>query len=350
MKKQELNLSNDETQLDPTNQISSTKAQTLSYNNAEQGEEPNIEKTQKERYKKMAMAGVGVVAGVVGSLGLTAFMPAPSVSASQGAGGTSTGGATTPLVSEPAESMSEIQVSQSPTDNMSFNEAFAAARADVGGHGVFEWRGNVYGTYYAEEWDKFPQSYKDEFSAHNWREVDGINSVSPQQNLQAENVDHFGSHEIHVDDEGQEYIVLTDAITGEEVRISPEDLQYAVLDCEGDVVAVMTEESYLALEASDTNLTQIDANGNIDDVALLDGSDSAVELALIDEDDDDVVILNSEVAEVDIDNPIAIDLDPEEAYNISMLDEVQGDEMSDFLASNDLPDYMNDASVDDFIV
>jgi len=39
----------------------------------------------------------------------------------------------------------------SVNDEMSFNEAFAAARAEVGPGGVFEWHGHSYNTYYAEE-------------------------------------------------------------------------------------------------------------------------------------------------------------------------------------------------------
>ena len=49
------------------------------------------------------------------------------------------------------------------TDDMSFNEAFAAARAEVGAGGAFEWRGNIYGTYYADEWNNMSDDEKDAF-------------------------------------------------------------------------------------------------------------------------------------------------------------------------------------------
>ncbi len=39
-------------------------------------------------------------------------------------------------------------------DSMSFNEAFATARAETGAGGLFEWRGGIYGTFYATEVDK----------------------------------------------------------------------------------------------------------------------------------------------------------------------------------------------------
>lgn len=48
-------------------------------------------------------------------------------------------------------------------DEMTFSEAFAAARAEVGPGGVFEWHGQLYGTYYAAEWDHMSQDEKDAY-------------------------------------------------------------------------------------------------------------------------------------------------------------------------------------------
>ena len=67
------------------------------------------------------------------------------------------------------ESFDEIRLTTVPTDDMSFSQAFAAARRAVGPHGVFEWRGGVYGTYYDNEWKHMPADYKRNFSNHDWR-------------------------------------------------------------------------------------------------------------------------------------------------------------------------------------
>lgn len=48
-------------------------------------------------------------------------------------------------------------------DEMTFSEAFAAARAEVGPGGVFEWHGQLYGTYYAAEWDHMSKEEKDAY-------------------------------------------------------------------------------------------------------------------------------------------------------------------------------------------
>ena len=61
-----------------------------------------------------------------------------------------------------------ITLAQLDTNGMSFSEAFAAARAEVGAGGIFEWNGNYYGTYYEDEWKEFSDDFKQEFGNHNW--------------------------------------------------------------------------------------------------------------------------------------------------------------------------------------
>lgn len=50
-------------------------------------------------------------------------------------------------------------------DSMSFGEAFAAARHEVGAGGAFVWHGTVYGTYYANEWSQMSSAEKSQFTA-----------------------------------------------------------------------------------------------------------------------------------------------------------------------------------------
>lgn len=74
---------------------------------------------------------------------------------------------------------SNISVALSVNDEMSFNEAFAAARSEVGAGGAFEWRGNVYGTYYAEEWNNMSAAEKSEFNNHfTWNNLDTTDNAS----------------------------------------------------------------------------------------------------------------------------------------------------------------------------
>lgn len=48
-------------------------------------------------------------------------------------------------------------------DDMSFAQAFAAAREQVGPGGAFEWHGNVYGTYYGEEWNSMSSAERADY-------------------------------------------------------------------------------------------------------------------------------------------------------------------------------------------
>lgn len=67
---------------------------------------------------------------------------------------------------------SNISVASNVNDEMSFSEAFAAARSEVGAGGAFEWRGNVYGTYYAEEWNNMTPAEKSDFNNHfSWNNI-----------------------------------------------------------------------------------------------------------------------------------------------------------------------------------
>lgn len=59
----------------------------------------------------------------------------------------------------------EAPFSEVVTDDMSFNEAFAAARKDVGAGGFFEWKGSTYNTYYKEEWDALTPEQQNDFMA-----------------------------------------------------------------------------------------------------------------------------------------------------------------------------------------
>ena len=49
-------------------------------------------------------------------------------------------------------------------DDLSFGEAFAQARAEVGPGGVFHWHGGIYNTYSADEWNAMTVEQKHDFA------------------------------------------------------------------------------------------------------------------------------------------------------------------------------------------
>lgn len=60
----------------------------------------------------------------------------------------------------------EVDIATTVNDEMSFSQAFAAARSEVGAGGAFEWRGNVYSTYTAEEWNGMSDEERDTYNEH----------------------------------------------------------------------------------------------------------------------------------------------------------------------------------------
>lgn len=88
----------------------------------------------------------------------------------------------------------EVKVATSVNDEMSFSQAFAAARAEVGSGGAFEWRGNVYNTFTAEEWNSMSQAERNEYGSHFTWSGQSNDTESATQTTEA-NTAQVASHE-----------------------------------------------------------------------------------------------------------------------------------------------------------
>lgn len=133
---------------------------------AAESEEKTLEKSEdKKSFFRRAATGMGM--GIL--MGSAASFVTSSALAGEDAPGKE------PVTNENANSNDadpvwaaddEIPVATSVNDEMSFSQAFAAARAEVGSGGAFEWRGNVYNTFTAEEWNSMSQAERDEYGSH----------------------------------------------------------------------------------------------------------------------------------------------------------------------------------------
>ena len=107
-------------------------------------------------WQSVLVGGVpGILIGAIGSNAVeNAFAKLPEKDNIEIEGGT------------PTEGSQEIQVASSVTDDMSFSEAFAAARNEVGPGGAFTWHGHVYGTYRGDdpEWQEMTAEERAEHS------------------------------------------------------------------------------------------------------------------------------------------------------------------------------------------
>lgn len=86
----------------------------------------------------------------------------------------------------PSWVVGDIQIAEGVEDSMSFNQAFATARAEVGPGGAFEWRGTVYGTYYADEWNAMTDAEKAEYNGHfNWNNIHANSAATDEDSNDA---------------------------------------------------------------------------------------------------------------------------------------------------------------------
>lgn len=119
--------------------------------------QPLGQRGQKKSYWKQVLIGgtPGILLGSAAAFGADKLMAADEITVEAVDGD---------------ETFAEAELCAVPgassvSDDMSFAEAFAAARAEVGPGGTFEWRGNVYGTYYANEWNAMNPQQQNDFAS-----------------------------------------------------------------------------------------------------------------------------------------------------------------------------------------
>lgn len=173
---------------------------------------------------------------------------------------------------------SNISIASNVNDEMSFSEAFAAARSEVGAGGAFEWRGNVYGTYYAEEWNRMTPAEKAGFNNHfNWNTIDSpsVNGTTHSEeasnngDIEIVSVDHVqtaanagGASTVEVISAEPEIEVLGvvhDMSTGSNIgRMSVDGQDVFLIDVDGDLE--------FDLMASDLNQNNVVDEGEVVDI------------------------------------------------------------------------------------
>lgn len=212
------------------------------------------------------------------------------------------------------------------SDSMSFSEAFAAARAEVGPGGSFTWHGKVYGTYYKNEWDSMSSEEQRDFQM---AAINGEHSTAPgHEASQANNyayakpVDPVPAEEPYEEPKGQEVtLVDPEPVSDDEVRVlgidqvMDEDGQLheaALIDFGGNVAMVVDTDGdnvYDVMAADfngDGEITPDEINPNIGEAGLTVGDVQGQYMAQEQED----VQFNNEcdgLSDSDFDNSADID-------------------------------------------
>lgn len=149
--------------------------QVTTSNEDNNNEDVNVaQETKKEKSSAWRSFGVGMGLGIL--LGSTTSFVTSNAIANQNGndnGGNTNNGGNHGGGSQgndegqaPEWTDGKIEVATTVNDEMSFSQAFGAARAEVGAEGAFEWRGNVYSTYTAEEWNGMSAEERNTYNEH----------------------------------------------------------------------------------------------------------------------------------------------------------------------------------------
>ncbi len=220
-----------------------------------------------------------------------------------------------------------IPQASSVNDDMSFNEAFAAARAEVGPGGCFVWHGNVYGTYTSAEWNAMTPAEQAEFTHHAMGDTDyhapaTAHTTTVHNEVHVEthhdvaattHAQHSRSHQSDYDNNNHNSSrpVNTDVTNDNDDAVHIISVEH--VDYQGQPVTVAYFEQY----GHRGMLVDIDNDGVFDHAVF--------------DQNDDGTIDDQEIAEIPHtgNNAITVDMAQQYAEN-----------------QDDIPDYVNDAESD----
>jgi len=203
-------------------------------------------------------------------------------------------------------------------DDLSFGEAFAQARAEVGPGGVFHWHGGIYNTYSADEWNAMTVEQKHDFAQQVQPEIRPDELSTPTDaNTHVEVVHHVYHHqeasataEVHEAASSSEDVQVVDQQTAQN------------FEQDGDVhiVGYANVDGHLAVGYDTTGDGQAD-------VAIIDVDDNH-QLS-----DADIIVDNQGNAAT-VGDVVNAD-DPNQLASMENPD-----------VAPDMPDYMNDAMIE----
>ena len=146
-----------------------------------EAEDPAEEKKNDTMRKVAIGGGIGIL------LGASAAAVAQTLSSSE-----------TPdegVEVEPAPDT--VSVASNVSDGMSFGDAFAAARAELGPGGMFTWHGNSYSTYTADEWDNMSAGERADYGRLVAPHVQFDNGHYGGHHTAHQTVHHVHEHVVH---------------------------------------------------------------------------------------------------------------------------------------------------------
>lgn len=235
-------------------------------------------------WKKVAISGgTGILFGAAYSLFTSATPPDPNDPTVPDTTPVHEPETPTPIVDE------SISTATCVDDDMSFSQAFAAARAEVGPGGVFEWHGNLYNTYTAEEWDNLSAEAREDYNEHfAWAAeesapLDGTPDVTPENYaiIEDEAIQPVGYDP--TEDEVQAY-------TSDETLGNTDELEVEVLGVEHDA-ETGANIGYMSVDDQDVYLIDVDNDQVFEAMATdADGDNYIAENEIVDISDEGLTV------------------------------------------------------------
>lgn len=224
--------------------------------------------------------------------------------------------------------------------NLSFGEAFEAARAEVGPGGVFQWHGGLYNTFTADEWENMTPEERSDFAQLISPEIAPEDIVTPTDEYPNIALDTSADEMLSGDGLSADDGVYSDGVV---LAGLPDD------ESEDGVEIVSKEEIEAGFGGEDVHIVGYDhVEGHLTVGYDLDG-DGQADVAVIDVDDSrsltaEDLIIDREGRSVTV----------EEAQNSQNQENTVSEDsgysqmasMENPEVAPDMPDYMNDAMID----
>lgn len=228
------------------------------------------------------------------------------------------------------ESLTNLEIEQdliiSATDynDLSFDQAFASARKDLGSGEAFLWNGDVYNTYYAEEWNEMTEEAQEEFLAT----VDLNTTIEEELDVTNIDIDNDGVAEIMLEDIDNDGVLdvksvdlnndgnldvihgvatnpdntMTSQEADTEEIVEAELLDEVDLELqEADPIAEVKPKAEVELESSEERIINLEEIPETDVAAVQEADDAELDIIIVDEGIEEIVVVeeSDEVLQMD---------------------------------------------------
>lgn len=218
------------------------------------------------------------------------------------------------------------QMANGVNDSMSFSDAFNAARSEVGAGGVFEWHGNLYSTYTAEEWNNMDDAARSEFA-------ESIHWDGPTHEYVASNQSH-STHSTHSANNGG----AANAVNGTNTNTQTPGKDD---DDTPEVEIIGVEHANIDGE-HDSIIGTANVNGEAVYFIDIDGQDDEFELAVSDSNGNQQID-EGEVVDISEQHMSVSQFEQMAQANETNHNNENEDPVQYYANNDDLPDYVNDA-------